>query len=51
MTVSANVDPKTAMALRSAALKDGKSLRVWAGEVLTRALSNGTKPKKTRKTK
>jgi hypothetical protein len=44
-TITANATPKAIMAARRLALNEGKSLRVWAGEVIAEALSKrGTKP-------
>lgn len=46
-TISANASSKTIMAARKVALNEGKSLRVWAGEVIANALTKskaGTKP-------
>jgi len=46
-TITANASSKTILTARRLALNEGKSLRVWAGEVIAEALSKvkaGTKP-------
>mgnify|MGYP003649117308 CR=1 FL=1 len=38
-TITANANSKAIMAARRLALNEGKSLRVWAGEIIAEALS------------